>query len=135
MDFCYVQNSELEPKFHKCKGRVVLGRDVVKDDSGSYACVAPAPVRLIEQLLEPPVLNMQEHQFEVAKVIPQERLSERSMVQFVDVPVPQNVKETVEMRQVVPQERFSTTHSGVHVRRPRAPGCRGNPGSCSNSST
>ena len=63
-------------------------------------------MRLIEQLLEPPVPNMQEHKFEVAKVVPQERLFESSMVQFVDVRVPQNVKETVEMRQVVPQERF-----------------------------
>ena len=32
-----VKNSELEPKFHKDKGRVVLRGDTVKDDSGSYA--------------------------------------------------------------------------------------------------
>ena len=31
------QNSELEPQFQKCKGRVVLRGDIVKDDSGSYA--------------------------------------------------------------------------------------------------
>ena len=30
-------NSELEPKFQKYNGRVVLRGDVVKDDSGSYA--------------------------------------------------------------------------------------------------
>ena len=29
--------AELEPKFHKYKGRVVLRGDVVKDYSGSYA--------------------------------------------------------------------------------------------------
>ena len=33
------QNSELEQKFQKYKGRVVLRDDVVKDDSGSYAVV------------------------------------------------------------------------------------------------
>ena len=30
------QNSELEQKFQKYKGRVVVRGDVVKDDSGSY---------------------------------------------------------------------------------------------------
>ena len=30
------QNAELEPKFQKYKGRVVLRGDIVKDDSGSY---------------------------------------------------------------------------------------------------
>ena len=29
--------AKLEPKFQKCKGRVVLRGDIVKDDSGSYA--------------------------------------------------------------------------------------------------
>ena len=39
MDMCHVKNSELElePKFQKCKGRVVVRADIVKDDSGSYA--------------------------------------------------------------------------------------------------
>ena len=29
--------TELEPKYHKCKGRLVLRDDIVKDDSGSSA--------------------------------------------------------------------------------------------------
>ena len=37
MDTCYLKNSELEPTFHKDKGRVVLRGDIVKDDSGSLA--------------------------------------------------------------------------------------------------
>ena len=31
------ENAELEPKLQKCKGRIVLRGDIVKDDSGSYA--------------------------------------------------------------------------------------------------
>ena len=37
MDLCHLQNSELEQKNQKYKGRVVLRGDIVKDDSGSYA--------------------------------------------------------------------------------------------------
>ena len=37
MDLCHLKTSELEPQFHKYKGRVVLRGDIVKDDSGSYA--------------------------------------------------------------------------------------------------
>ena len=37
MDLCHLKNSELEPQFHKYKGRVILRGDNVKDDSGSYA--------------------------------------------------------------------------------------------------
>ena len=37
MDICHLKNLELEPKFQKYKGRVVLRGDTVKDDSGSYA--------------------------------------------------------------------------------------------------
>ena len=36
MDLCHLKNSELEPRYQKCKG-VVFGGDIVKDDSGSYA--------------------------------------------------------------------------------------------------
>ena len=36
MDICHLKNSELEPKFQKYKGRVVLRGDIVKDDSGAY---------------------------------------------------------------------------------------------------
>ena len=39
MDLCHLKNSELEPKFQKDKGRVVLRGDIVKDDSGSYAVI------------------------------------------------------------------------------------------------
>ena len=35
MDLCHLKNSELEPRFQKCKGRIVLRDDIVKDDSGS----------------------------------------------------------------------------------------------------
>ena len=37
MYLCHLKNSELEPQFQKCKGRVVLRGDIVKDDSGAYA--------------------------------------------------------------------------------------------------
>ena len=37
MDICHLKNAELEPRYQKCKGRVVLRGDIVKDDSGSYA--------------------------------------------------------------------------------------------------
>ena len=37
MDLCHLKNSELEPNFQMYKSRVVLRRDIVKDDSGSYA--------------------------------------------------------------------------------------------------
>ena len=37
MDLCHLKNSELEPRFQKYKGRVVLRGDIVKDDSGSCA--------------------------------------------------------------------------------------------------
>ena len=37
MDICHLKNSELEPKFKKYKGRVVLRSDIVKHDSGAYA--------------------------------------------------------------------------------------------------
>ena len=37
MDLSHLKNSELELKFQKYNGRVVLQGDVVKDDSGSYA--------------------------------------------------------------------------------------------------
>ena len=37
MDTCHFKNAELETKHQKCKGRVVLRGDIVKDDSGSYA--------------------------------------------------------------------------------------------------
>ena len=37
MDLCDLKNSELEPQYRKCKGRVVLRGDIVKDDPGSYA--------------------------------------------------------------------------------------------------
>ena len=37
MDLCHLKNSEVEPKFQKYKGRVVLRGYIVKYDSGSYA--------------------------------------------------------------------------------------------------
>ena len=37
MDICHLKNAELEPKFQKHKGKVVLRGDIVKDDSGSHA--------------------------------------------------------------------------------------------------
>ena len=37
MDICDLKNAELEPKFQKYKGSVLLRGDTVKDDSGSYA--------------------------------------------------------------------------------------------------
>ena len=37
MDICHLKNAELNSKYQKYKGRVVLRGDIVKDDSGSYA--------------------------------------------------------------------------------------------------
>ena len=37
MDSCHLKNAELEPKYQKYKGRVVLRGDIVKDDSSAYA--------------------------------------------------------------------------------------------------
>ena len=37
MDLCHLKNSELEPKFQKYKGVVVLRGDILKDDPGSCA--------------------------------------------------------------------------------------------------
>ena len=37
VDLSHLKNSELEPQLQKYKGRVVLGGDSVKDDSGSHA--------------------------------------------------------------------------------------------------
>ena len=36
MDLCHLKSSELEPQFQKYEGRVVLRRDIVKDDSAAY---------------------------------------------------------------------------------------------------
>ena len=36
MDICHLKKAELKPKLQKCKGRVVLCGDIVKDDSGAY---------------------------------------------------------------------------------------------------
>ena len=36
-DICHLKNAELEAKYQKYKGGVVLRGDIVKDDSGSYA--------------------------------------------------------------------------------------------------
>ena len=37
MDICHLKNAELEPKYQRYKGRVVLQGDTIKDDSKSYA--------------------------------------------------------------------------------------------------
>ena len=37
MDICHLKNAEFETKNQKYKGQVALRRDIVKDDSGSYA--------------------------------------------------------------------------------------------------
>ena len=39
MDICHLKNAELEPKFQKYKGRVVLRGDIVKDVSGAHDAV------------------------------------------------------------------------------------------------
>ena len=40
MDICHLKNAEWQPTFQKCKGRVVLRGDIVKDDSGACAVFA-----------------------------------------------------------------------------------------------
>ena len=42
MDLCHLKNPELEPKYQKYKGRVVLRGDSVTDDPGSYAQMTAA---------------------------------------------------------------------------------------------
>ena len=37
MDICHLKNADMGPQFQKCKGRVVLRGDIVKDDSGAFA--------------------------------------------------------------------------------------------------
>ena len=37
MDFCHLKDAELSERLQTCEGRVVLGEDNVKDDSGDYA--------------------------------------------------------------------------------------------------
>ena len=37
MDICHLKNEELEAKYQKYKGQVVVRGDIVKDDSGSCA--------------------------------------------------------------------------------------------------
>ena len=37
MDICHLKNAEVETKHQKYEGRVVVRRDLVKDDTGSYA--------------------------------------------------------------------------------------------------
>ena len=37
MDICHLKKSESEPEHQKYKGRVLLPKDIVKDDSGAYA--------------------------------------------------------------------------------------------------
>ena len=37
MNLCHLEDPELEPRFQKYSGRVVLRGDTVKDDSGSHA--------------------------------------------------------------------------------------------------
>ena len=37
VDICHLKSAELEAKHQKCKGRVVLRGDIVKDNSGSVA--------------------------------------------------------------------------------------------------
>ena len=37
MDICYLKKAELEPKYQKYKGEVVLRGDIVKDHSGACA--------------------------------------------------------------------------------------------------
>ena len=40
MDICHLNNAELEPKYQKYRGRIVLRGDTAKDDSGSCAVFA-----------------------------------------------------------------------------------------------
>ena len=40
MDICHLKNTELEPTIQKYKGRVILRRDIAKDDSGACAVFA-----------------------------------------------------------------------------------------------
>ena len=37
IDICHLKSAEMETKHQKCKGRVVLRGDIVKDDSGACA--------------------------------------------------------------------------------------------------
>ena len=56
MDICHLKNVELEPKFEKSKGRVVLRGDIVEDDSSSYA-VFTEPGSSASQLTVAKIMN------------------------------------------------------------------------------
>ena len=49
MYLCHLRNLELEPRYQKCKGRVVLRGDNVKDDSGSYSVFTEQGVHLLQK--------------------------------------------------------------------------------------
>ena len=51
VDIRDLKNSELEPKFQKYTGRVVLRGDTVKDDSGSFAQMTAAKVMKVIAML------------------------------------------------------------------------------------
>ena len=59
----------------------------------------------IVQTVQRPVEQIVEQRVEVPKIIPQERVQQRTVEQIVDVPVPQVVEEIVEVAKIIPQER------------------------------
>ena len=56
---------------------------------------------------EVPVPQFLKETVEVVKIIPQERIAERTSEHVADVPVPQFLKETVEVVKIIHQERFA----------------------------
>ena len=58
MDICHLKNAELEPKLQKCKGRVVLRGDIVKDDSGVVYAVFTEQGSSVSQMTAEKIMDV-----------------------------------------------------------------------------
>eukprot|EP00971_Amphidinium_carterae_P180775 3585682-Amphidinium_carterae.1 len=60
---------------------------------------------MVEQIVDVPVPQTVEEIINVPKIIPQERVQNRTVEMVVDVPVPQTVEEIVTVPKIIPQEK------------------------------
>ena len=62
--------------------------------------------RQVEQIVDVPVPQVVEEVVQVDRIVPQERVQQRTVEQIVEVPVPQMVEEVVHVPQIQVQERI-----------------------------
>ena len=62
---------------------------------------------VVEQITDVHVPQIMGEIVEVAKIVQQERVQQRTVEEIIDVPVPQCVEESVEVIKAIPQERIS----------------------------